>query len=51
MARPVSIFNWACWASSLPRSQVKDRRSCSGIVANLDANARRCAAKATAFDA
>src|SRR3954453_11783739 len=29
---PVSTLNWACADSSLPRSQVTDRRSCSGSV-------------------
>ena len=29
---PVSTLNAACWDSSLPRSQVNDRRSCSGSV-------------------
>ncbi|WP_123972817.1 hypothetical protein [Streptomyces sp. Ag109_O5-1] len=28
---PVSIVNWACADSSLPRSQVSDRHSCSGF--------------------
>ena len=27
---PVSIFSWACWASSLPRFQVSERHSCAG---------------------
>ena len=29
---PVSTLNWACADISLPRSQVNDRRSCSGSV-------------------
>ena len=40
-SRPVSIFSWACWASSLPRSQVSDRRSWSGSSANPSVRASR----------
>jgi hypothetical protein len=32
-AMPVAAVSWACWASSVPRSQVSDRRSGSGMPA------------------
>jgi hypothetical protein len=36
---PVSTLNWACADISLPRSQVNDRRSCSGRVVIVAASA------------
>lgn len=36
---PVSILNTACADNSLPRSHVKDRRSCAGNVLIVDASA------------
>ena len=36
---PVEAVNAACAESSLPRSQVKDRRSCSGSVVIVAASA------------
>ncbi len=36
---PVSTLNAACADSSLPRSQVSDRRSCSGSELIVEANA------------
>jgi hypothetical protein len=36
---PVSILNATCADSSLPRSQVNDRRSCSGKVVIVLASA------------
>jgi hypothetical protein len=36
---PVSTLNCACADSSLPRSQVNERRSCSGNVLIVEAKA------------
>jgi hypothetical protein len=36
---PVSILKAACWESSLPRSQVSERRSWAGRFVIVDANA------------
>jgi hypothetical protein len=40
---PVSTRSCACWAISFPRSQVSDRRSCSGNVVIAVAMASRIA--------